>query len=101
MLVQQGDVINLVVRPPEFFYIGGEISSPGKKDFHTGMTLIQALMTSGGPTRFAGPRVKVSRQGSDGRLVSTEYGLKEIEDGIIPDPAVRAGDRIEVSRAKK
>ena len=101
MLVQQGDVINLTARPPEFFYIGGEISAPGQKDFHTGMTLTQAVLASGGVTRLAGARVKVSRQGADGRLVPVEYNLQEIEAGAVPDPAIRAGDRIEVSRAKK
>jgi protein involved in polysaccharide export with SLBB domain len=101
MLVQQGDVVNLVARPPEFFYIGGEISAPGQKDFHAGMTLTQAVLASGGVTRLAVGRVKVSRQGPDGRLVSKEYNLKEIEGGIIPDPALQAGDRVEVSRTRK
>ncbi len=101
MLVQQGDVINLVVRPREFFYVGGEINAPGQKDFHTGMTLTQAVLASGGVTRIAAGRVKVSRQGDDGRLVSVEYNLKEIEDGHVPDPSINAGDRIEVARGKK
>ncbi len=101
MLVQQGDVVNLVARPPEFFYIGGEIAAPGQKDFHTGMTLTQAVLASGGMTRLAAGRVKVSRQGADGRLVSKEYNLKEIEDGVIPDPPLQAGDRVEVARARK
>ncbi|HEU4595254.1 MAG TPA: polysaccharide biosynthesis/export family protein [Pyrinomonadaceae bacterium] len=101
MLVQQGDVVNLVARPPEFFYIGGEIASPGQKDFHPGMTLTQAVLASGGVTRLATGRVKVSRQGADGRLVSKEYNLKEIEDGVVPDPALQAGDRVEAARARK
>jgi protein involved in polysaccharide export with SLBB domain len=101
MLVQQGDVVNLVGRPPEFFYIGGEIGAPGQKDFHTGLTLTQAVLASGGVTRLAAGRVKVSRQGPDGRLVSKEYNLKEIEDGVVPDPALQAGDRVEVARARK
>ncbi len=101
MLVQQGDVVNLVVRPREFFYVGGEINAPGQKDFHTGMTLTQAVLASGGVTRIAAGRVKVSRQGDDGRLVSVEYNLKEIEDGHVPDPSINAGDRIEVARGKK
>ena len=29
-----------------------------------------------------------------------EYALEEIEDGLVPDPSIRAGERIEVSRAK-
>jgi len=101
VLVQQGDVINLTARPPEFFYIGGEINAPGQKNYNVGMTLTQAVMASGGVTRLAGTRVKVSRQGADGRLVPVEYNLQEIEAGAVPDPAIRAGDRIEVSRAKK
>lgn len=101
MLVQQGDVVNLFARPPEFFYIGGEIGAPGQKDFHQGLTLTQAVLASGGATRLSAGRVKVSRQGSDGRLVSKEYNLKEIEDGVIPDPTLQAGDRVEVARARK
>jgi protein involved in polysaccharide export with SLBB domain len=100
-LVQAGDVVNLTVRPPEFFYIGGEISSPGQKDFHSGMTLTQAVLASGGVTATAGERIKVSRAGADGRLVSADYSLREIEGGVVPDPLLQAGDRIEVARAGK
>ncbi|MCA1618469.1 MAG: polysaccharide biosynthesis/export family protein [Acidobacteria bacterium] len=100
-LVQSGDVVTLTARPPEFFYVGGEIGSPGQKDFHAGLTLTQALLASGGVTKTAGDRVKVSRQGPDGRLVSTEYNLREIENGIAPDPALRPGDRVEVSTAAR
>jgi protein involved in polysaccharide export with SLBB domain len=100
-LVQAGDVINLTVRPPEFFYIGGEISSPGQKDFHSGMTLTQAVMAAGGVTALAGERVKVLRAGADGRLAAAEYSIREIEGGVVPDPVLQAGDRIEVARAGK
>lgn len=99
--VQQGDVVNIVARPPEFFYIGGEINAPGQKDFHPGMTLTQAVLASGGMTRYSRGRLKVSRQGSDGRLVSIEYTMQEITDGVVPDPRLQAGDRIEVARVKK
>ncbi|HEV3471360.1 MAG TPA: polysaccharide biosynthesis/export family protein [Pyrinomonadaceae bacterium] len=101
LLVQAGDVVSLVVRPPEFFYVGGEISSPGQKSFHHGMTLTQAVLASGGVTSHAGGRVKVLRQGDDGRLVATEYNLKQIEGGAAPDPALQAGDRIEVLRGRR
>jgi hypothetical protein len=36
------------------------------------------------------------RQGSDGRLVTTEYNLRQIEDGKIPDPLLQEGDRLQV-----
>jgi protein involved in polysaccharide export with SLBB domain len=100
-LVMPNDVITLAApppAPPQFFYIGGAINSPGQKDFHQGLTLTQAVLASGGRTRFAGSKVKVSRQGADGRLVITEFNLKQIEAGKIPDPLLEAGDRLEVGR---
>lgn len=100
-LVFSGDVIMISATPPaapQFYYIGGQINSPGQKDFHSGLTLTQAILASGGIARFANSRVKVSRQGADGLLVATEYDLKKIEGGKIPDPSLQPGDRIEVGR---
>ncbi|HUQ34650.1 MAG TPA: polysaccharide biosynthesis/export family protein [Pyrinomonadaceae bacterium] len=100
-LVLPGDVVTLTTpppAPPQFFYIGGQVNSPGQKDFHQGLTLTQAVLASGGATRFAGSKVKVSRQGSDGKLVVTEHNLKQIEGGKIPDPVLQPGDRLEVGR---
>jgi protein involved in polysaccharide export with SLBB domain len=101
-LVYPNDLIRLVAAPPPvplFFYIGGQIASPGQKDFHQGLTLTQSIFASGGATRFAGGKAKVMRQGADGRLVTTEYNLKKIEQGKDPDPQLEAGDRIEITRS--
>ncbi|MDT4969799.1 MAG: polysaccharide biosynthesis/export protein [Acidobacteriota bacterium] len=100
-LVMPGDVITVTTAPPplpQFFYVGGQVNSPGQKDFHAGMTLTQAVLTSGGTTRFAGSKVKVSRQAADGKLVTTEYNLKQIESGKVPDPTLQSGDRLDISR---
>lgn len=99
-LVYPGDVINLVMRPKEYFFIGGQVNSPGQKDFHAGITLTQAVLAAGGMSRGAGGKVKVSRQGADGRLSLTEFKLKEIEGGKMPDPRLLPGDRIEVGRGR-
>ncbi len=97
-LVMPGDVIKLVPAPPQFYFVGGAIADPGQKNFHAGLTLTQAILAAGGTTRFAGSEVRVSRQGADGRLVTTKYNLKRIADGKVPDPVLQAGDRIEVTR---
>jgi protein involved in polysaccharide export with SLBB domain len=100
-LVYPGDVITLSAAPPappQFFFIGGQINSPGQKNFHPGLTLTQAILASGGASRFAGSKVKVLRQGPDGRLVTTEYNLKQIENGKVPDPQLQPGDRVELAR---
>lgn len=100
--VMAGDVITvapLPPAPPQYFYIGGAVNAPGQKDFHAGLTLTQAILASGGTTRFAGSKVKVSRQGKDGLLVTTEYNLKQIEAGKVPDPVIQPGDRVDVGRS--
>ncbi|HVF86363.1 MAG TPA: polysaccharide biosynthesis/export family protein [Pyrinomonadaceae bacterium] len=100
MLVHPGDVINLTGRPKEFFFIGGQVNSPGQKDFHAGLTLTQAVLAAGGMTPGAGGKIKVSRQGADGLLSLTEYKLKDIQSGKTPDPPLQSGDRIEVGRGR-
>jgi protein involved in polysaccharide export with SLBB domain len=98
-LVMPGDVIKLLAPPADlsFFFATGLLNSPGQKPFHKGLTLTQAIIASGGINRSAGNKVKVSRQGVDGRLNTTEYNLRQIEEGKSPDPLLQAGDRIAVS----
>jgi protein involved in polysaccharide export with SLBB domain len=96
-LVQPGDVIKILGRPAqpaEYFYVTGAINSPGQKVFHSGLTLAQAIILSGGLTRSAISRVKVLRQGTDGRLTATEYDLRQIEAGKLADPVLLPGDRV-------
>jgi protein involved in polysaccharide export with SLBB domain len=98
-LVLPGDAIRVSgtpAAPSEFFFVGGEIASPGQKPFHVGVTLTQAILASGGTTRSAGSKIRVSRQGADGRLLTEEYNLRKIQDGKNPDPVLQKGDRIQV-----
>jgi protein involved in polysaccharide export with SLBB domain len=98
-LVVPGDVIKVSGLPPmptEFFFIGGAISSPGQKPYHSGITLTQAILASGGTSIKAGERVRVSRLGANGRLAAVEHNLRKIQTGKTPDPVLQKGDRIEV-----
>ncbi len=99
-MILSGDAIKvsgMPAGPAEFFFIGGEISSPGQKAFHAGLTLIQAILASGGTNTNAGSKVRVSRQGADGLLTTEEYNTRKIQAGKIPDPILQPGDRIEVN----
>jgi protein involved in polysaccharide export with SLBB domain/Tfp pilus assembly protein PilF len=97
MLVRPGDVITVSARPPQFYYLGGKIMTPGQKPFQPGITLVQAILAAGGFERAKGDVIEVSREGADGRLTTTKYKLKEIRAGKVPDPRLQPGDRIEVS----
>ena len=101
-LVVAGDAIKvsgMSAAPTEFFFIGGEINSPGQMPYHPGLTLTQAILASGGTNTSAGSRVRVSRQRADGKLTTEEYNLRNIQTGKTPDPALQKGDRIEVTNA--
>jgi protein involved in polysaccharide export with SLBB domain len=102
-LITTGDVIKVsgpAPAPTEFFYIGGAISSPGQKPYHAGLTLTQSILASGGAAANAGDRIKVSRLGNNGRLISQEYNLKRIQLGRAVDPLLQKGDRIELYPAQ-
>ena len=95
--VQPGDVITVSHKPQEFYYIGGRVNYPGQKTFQPGITLLQALLAAGGTTRQEN-RVEISRAGTDGRLATIRYRLKEIKAGMVEDPKLQPGDRVEISR---
>jgi len=95
-VVMNGDVITVSGRPQEFYYIAGLINYPGQKTFQSGITLLQAILAAGGTSRRNESVVEISREGSDGRLVTTQFKLKQIKAGAIEDPKLQAGDRIEV-----
>jgi protein involved in polysaccharide export with SLBB domain len=100
-MVVAGDAIKvsgMPAAPTEFFFIGGEINSPGQKPYHAGLTLTQAILASGGTNANAGSTIRVSRQGTDGLLTRNEYNLRKIQTGKTPDPILQKGDRIEVSK---
>jgi protein involved in polysaccharide export with SLBB domain len=101
-LLLPGDVVKISgneAAPKQFVYVGGQVVSPGEKDFRGGMTLTQAILASGGAARDAGKSVRISRRSADGFLAASEYDMSAIRDGRSPDPLVQAGDRIEVGRA--
>ena len=79
-----------------FFFIGGEVGSVGQKDFYEGLTLTQAILASGGLKKESVKKVVIRRKNAEGLLVSTEYNLKLIKDGKVPDPVLEAGDTIEI-----
>lgn len=95
--VQSGDVITVSSRPEEFYFIGGRINHPGQKPFTQGITLLQAILASGGTPSQAN-LVEISREGTDGRLVTIKFSLRQIKSGNVEDPKLRVGDRIEVGR---
>jgi len=95
-LVMSGDVVKISSPSKEFIYVGGDVASPGEKEFHSGMTLTQALLASGGARTT---KVTIAKRNAAGLLDTREYDLQQINQGKAADPLLEAGDRIEVKRS--
>ena len=101
-LVMSGDLVTVSNAPaaPQYYHVSGEINAPGEKVFRSGMTLTQSLLASGGITQNASGRVKLTTQTTNAGPITTEINIKEILEGRSPDPTIRAGDRVEVTRGR-
>ncbi len=100
-LVKAGDIIKVSGESASskgFVYVGGDVAATGEREFRKGMTLTQALLAAGGVARSDKASAKVARRNASGFLVTNEYNVRAIEEGKAPDPALEAGDRIEVRR---
>ncbi|HEV2827856.1 MAG TPA: polysaccharide biosynthesis/export family protein [Pyrinomonadaceae bacterium] len=101
-LVMPGDTIKVSGTPPapvvtDFYFVGGEINSPGQKPYHAGITLTQSILASGGMKAGGGAKVRISRQAADGKLITEEFNLRKIQTGKYPDPILQKGDRVEIT----
>jgi len=99
-LLLNGDLVTVSTAPPASYYVSGEINSPGEKTFRAGLTLTQSILASGGITRNASGKVKLSSQAAGGTFTTVEYNVKEILEGRKPDPTLKPEDRLEVSRGR-
>ena len=97
LLVRPGDVITVQASTPQFFYIEGEVKTPGEKSFHRGLTLTQAIIAAGGLLKNA-KEVRLARDNGSGFLVISHYKLKEVNSGKIADPFLQPGDRITIGK---
>lgn len=102
-LLVSGDLVRVSTAPPaspQYYYVYGEINSPGEKTFRAGLTLTQSILASGGITQNASGRVRLSSPSAGAPATVVEYNVKEILEGRKPDPALKPGDRLEVIRGR-
>ena len=76
-VVKSGDTIHVNKAPT--YYVAGEAQKPGSYRIERGMTVMQALAQSGGPTpRGTLNRLRLTRTGADGATVQVEPKLNDM-----------------------
>lgn len=96
VLIYPGDSVEFTYVDKQFYFIAGEVAVIGQKEFHKGITLMQAIIASGGLKKSSIKRAVIRRKSETGNLVPTQYDIKSIRDGKTPDPSLEAGDTIEI-----
>jgi protein involved in polysaccharide export with SLBB domain len=74
-------------------YVTGEVNAPGRVRFHDGLTLVGALVDSGGLTALAARRVIVTRT-AGGTRTSLFVSIDAIVDGREQDLPLAEGDQL-------
>lgn len=84
-----------VVMPSPFYFIRGEIRSPGRFPVVSGVTILQAIAAAGGYTEFANQRTVQLIRGK----TTTTINVREIERNPDRDIRLESGDVIVVNRS--
>jgi protein involved in polysaccharide export with SLBB domain len=84
-----------VVMPSPFYFIRGEIRSPGRFPVVSGVTILQAIAAAGGYTEFANQRNVQLIRGK----TTTTISMRDIERNPERDIRLESGDVIVVNRS--
>ncbi|MFO8056403.1 MAG: polysaccharide biosynthesis/export family protein [bacterium] len=80
-----------------YVWVEGEVKSPEQIPYQPGLTVLQAVIKTGGVTDLASPnRTQITRRGPDGENLTFKVKLKDIQQGERPDVVLQPGDRIYV-----
>jgi len=74
--------------------VGGQVRGPGRVLYSSDLTLMTAIAAAGGPSDFAGDRIRLVRGGK-----VQFFSRKRLEKDPSKDPPVEPGDQIEIMQS--
>lgn len=101
--LQGGDILYVPQRRPEYYFVIGEVASPGLLEIRRGqkLRLTQAIAQAGGPTRLAkSGKITLVRYAEDNSRQEMEINFKKVLNGEAPDLELQFGDLIYVPGSK-
>ncbi len=107
-LIQKGDLLrfetgnistnSLSADKSQYYYFGEKVCSGGKKEFHNGITLIQAVFNACGGLNDKLKEIKILRKAENGNFIALKFNVKEILQNKQADPQIQPGDMIDEDR---
>lgn len=100
--LEPNDIIHVPVDRLVPIYVGGQVGSPGVLEVRKSNipTLSQAIIQAGGfAEKSKKNSVLLRRMGSDGKVTTKEYPVKDIIEGKAEDVQLQAGDMIYVPQS--
>lgn len=105
-LIQKGDILKFEAEDAnytnsattdalQFYFFGEKICSGGKKTFHSGLTLVQAIFNACGGMNDKLKDVSILRKDNSGKFITLKYNVKNILQGKETDPILKPGDMID------
>jgi protein involved in polysaccharide export with SLBB domain len=92
-----GDIVTAI--SIQFFYVSGEVKSPGSYPITPGLTVLKAVSVAGGLTKFGSKgKVEILRRGGGGETERIKLDLGDIEGGKKPDVPLEPEDIIKVGK---
>ncbi len=92
-----GDIVTAT--STQFFYVSGEVKSPGSYPITPGLTVLKAVSVAGGLTKFGSKgKVEILRKVKQGDNRRIKVDLDDIEGGKKPDVPLEAEDIIKVGK---
>lgn len=95
-LVAEGIYTNptVTVAPPagqRFVVVGGAVRAPGRVPYTADLTLMSAITAGGGPSDFAGDKIRLIRGGK-----VEFFSRKQLYKDPAKDPRIAPGDQVEI-----
>jgi polysaccharide export outer membrane protein len=95
--LHNGDIVTAT--STQFFYVSGEVKSPGSYPITPGLTVLKAVSVAGGLTKFGSKgKVEILRKGGQSDTERIKVDLDDIEGGKKPDVPLEAEDIIKVGK---
>jgi polysaccharide export outer membrane protein len=81
----------VITIPFRYVTVGGNVRSPNRQPWSSDLTLLTAIVASGGENEWAGDKIRLIRNGD-----FKDFSMKQLKQAPTKDPRLLPGDRLDL-----